>query len=376
MHIYFLIRSLETGGAERQLVELVKNINPARYIVTVAMFYDLGHFRQELQGLNHVRLVSLNKSGRWDTMPFFLRLIQEIRASDAQIIHGYLDVANIYALLAGRFTNRKVVFGVRNTNMDFSRYDWTAFATYRLSAWLSHFANQVIYNSQAGLAYHIENGFSPRNGLVIPNGIDVNRFKGDAESRKRLRAEWHIADNELLVGHVGRLDPMKDHSNFLQAAAKIKEKIPQANFVCVGAGPPEKQAELQQMSSLLGLEDRVRWTGVQRDMVAVYNALDILVNSSFTESFPNVVAEAMACKVPCVVTDAGDSALIVAGTGRVVPPGDPAALSEAMLEFLSLPARQREAYGVRARQRILEQFSVEKMTIATEQVLSMLIEAD
>jgi glycosyltransferase involved in cell wall biosynthesis len=109
-------------------------------------------------------------------------------------------------------------------------------------------------------------------------------------------------------------------------------------------------------------------------MPAIYSGLDLLCSSSsFSEGFSNVIGEAMACGVPCVVTDVGDSKLIVGETGKVVPPEDPAALASACLESLVLPASQRRAIGSEARKRIEENFSAEKMVASMQAIFEDLI---
>jgi glycosyltransferase involved in cell wall biosynthesis len=164
---------------------------------------------------------------------------------------------------------------------------------------------------------------------VIPNGVDTRRFAPDRASGSRLRASWRVRERSLLIGIVGRLDPMKDHQTFLRAAAILANSRADARFVCIGAGPERYTSDLKTLAGELGLGDKVIWPGfILRDIPAAYNALNICCSSSsFGEGTSNSIAEAMACGVPCVVTDVGDSKLIVGETGVVVPPKNPAALS-------------------------------------------------
>jgi glycosyltransferase involved in cell wall biosynthesis len=165
-----------------------------------------------------------------------------------------------------------------------------------------------------------------------------------------------------VYGIVARLDPMKDHPTFLEAAARVASAQDAARFVAIGSGPAAYAARLERHPAAKRLGGRLVWAGDVDDMAAAYNALDALVLSSTGEGFPNAVAEAMACGVPCAVTDAGDAARIVAGTGRVVPTADPDALAAAMMD---LPAPPLPA----ARERIARAYSVEAMCAATEELL-------
>ena len=210
--------------------------------------------------------------------------------------------------------------------------------------------------------------------VVIPNGIDTDQFRPDKNARTRQRRTWGIDDSEQLIGLVARLDPMKGHPVFLAAAAQLAAQYRATRFVCVGDGPEAYRNELKTLAHELGLEDRLIWAGASSDMAAVYNALDISTSSSgFGEGFSNAIGEAMACEVPCVVTDVGDSAWIVEERRGVVPAGDPEALCSAWLGLLSDPER-RAAMGRTGRQKIEQHFSIRRLTERTEQLLLTLMQ--
>ena len=368
-----LARSLETGGAERQLVALAGGLDPARFAVTVAALYDRGTLRAEVAHLPGVRLETLGKAGRWDLAGPLLRLVRLIHEARIEVVHGFLDIANLSALAAGRLGGAKVVFGVRASDMDFSRYGRAEGGVWRAVALASRAADLVIYNSYAGRDHALRHGFSRRNATVVPNGIDVERYRPAPEAGRRLREEWGIESGARLVGLVGRLDPMKDHATFLRAAAILHREEPGVRFVCVGVGPGVLAAELRGLAARLGLEESLVWAGARGDMPAVYAALDVLaLSSSFGEGFPNVVGEAMACGVPCAVTDVGDAARIVGAEGAVVPPGNPAALAAGVRELLAEPDAARRARGARCRERIAREFPLAAMVAAAGRELARL----
>lgn len=371
IRVLFLARSLEVGGAERQLIELARALDKERFIVYVATFYDGGALRGELERVPGVMVRSLGKHDRWDLLPFLWRLLRTAREVRPEVVYGYMDVANALALLAGWYARARVVWAVRSSNVDFGRYDWAARWTYRAAAGLSRFADLIVVNSWAGREHHVAQGFQPSRMAVVPNGIDTEMFRPDEAARRRVRSEWGVAAEELLVGHVGRLDPMKDHPVLLGAASRVVAQHPGVRFVCVGNGPEPYRRELAALARELGMEARLVWAGERGDMPAVYSALDLLVSSSCGEGFPNVVGEAMACGVPCVVTDVGDSARIVGDTGIVVPPGEPGALATGMLQALE---RCRDA-GLRqqARECIVQEFGLERLVGRTEELLQGLL---
>lgn len=365
--ITFLIRSLDYGGSQSQLVALAKELHKRCRCVVVTVFYPGGPLEKELCEAG-VTVRGLNKRGRWDLAGFLLRLVRILYEEKPDVLHGYLGSPNILiALLKPIFPRTRIVWGVRASNMDLDRYDWLARLHYKVERRLSRFADLIIVNSRAGLDHAVANGFPKDKMVVVPNGIDTKRFGPDPEARRRVRAEWGVAESEELVGLVGRLDPMKDHPTFLRAAALLARERGNVRLVCVGDGPADYRRELHMLGEELGLERRLIWAGARGDMSAVYNALDIATSaSSYGEGFPNVVGEAMACGVSCVVTDVGDSAWIVGETGVVVPPRNPEALKTGWKISLG---RDKSEMALKARRRVEENFSVGRLVEQTEKAI-------
>lgn len=369
MKILFLLRSFDYGGAERQLVLLSKGLQKRGHEVVVAVFYSGGPLEKELSN-GGVPIRPLDKRGRWDVLGFLFRLAQVWREERPDILHSYLVGSNLLAvILKPLFPNTKVVWGVRCSKLDFSHYDWLVWVSFKLSCRLARFADCIIANSQAGRDDHACQGYPSEKMIVIPNGIDTERFCPDAEARNRIRSEWGVAENEMLIGLVARLDPMKDHSTFLKAAALLKQERTRVRFVCVGDGPQHYRQTLQQLAESLGTTERLIWARSRDDMPGVFNALDMAISSSsYGEGFSNVIGEAMACGVPCVVTDVGDSAWVVGDRGEVVSPGDPVALKNAIGRLLD----RRPYTSDQIRLRIVERLSAAALVLNTERMLGEL----
>lgn len=372
--VLFLIRSLDYGGAQRQLIALARSLDKQRFRVTVATFYDGGELRAELASDPAVRVVSLGKRGRWDVLPFAAQLFRLAWQERPAIVHGYMSVANELCLLLGRLLGARVVWGLRVSDLDMRNYNWLAGAMFRIGAWLSRWPDLIIANSHAGLRYHASHGYASRAMVVVPNGIDIARFTPDRVAGAAQRECWGIPPGAILIGQVSRLDPMKGHATFLEAAARLARERPQVHFVCVGAGQESYAQELRRTASALGLDDRLTWAGATDAPLVAYNALDIATLASrYGEGFANTIGEAMACGVPCVATDAGDSAWVVGDAAQVVPPGDADALAQAWLRLADMPAAEREQVGQCGRARITEHFSVEQLAAATQTRLEELL---
>jgi glycosyltransferase involved in cell wall biosynthesis len=161
-----------------------------------------------------------------------------------------------------------------------------------------------------------------------------------------------------LVGLIGRFNPQKNHAGFFQAAGLLHRRLPTVRFLLAGKGIDEGNGELVRAMESAGIRSVTHLLGLRSDISRLMAALDVQASSSFGEAFPNVLGEAMACGVPCAVTDVGDSAYIVGDTGKVVPAEDMAGLAAAMESLLLLPPVERQALGLRARSRVAENFEI------------------
>jgi glycosyltransferase involved in cell wall biosynthesis len=363
IRLCFLIRRMDEGGAQRQLLELARNLDPERFDVTVIAFYPGGIFSERLASLPGIAFRCVGKGGRWDLAGFAIRLARLIRMADPDLLHPYMTFPNIMAVLLGPLVPRaRIVWGVRSADA-FSRGErGLAGWLYRLECVLARHADRIIVNSDMALRAHARHGFPLNRMISIPNGIDLSRFRPDPAAGAAMRARWGFAREHLVIGCVGRLNPIKGYPVFLKAAADFAARHPEARFACVGGGPEGYRAELQALARALGLEGKVAWTGAIADVPSALRALDIFTLASLSESFPNSVCEAMACELACVATDVGDAARIVGPEGAIVPPGDPAAMAGA---WEALAGVDRTALGRRARARVEGHFSVEALATRT-----------
>ena len=372
--LLFLIHSLAAGGAERQLCELLRHLDRTRFELHVLVFYDPGQGNggelwPEIASLPDVGLHSLHKRrgplGYLLALPRTLGLMGRLRPD---ILHGYSD-GNLPALLLGLMLRKRVVWGIRRTSQDLSKMDRLSRRLLKVMVGLSRYVDLIIFNSEAGRLSHARMGMRSPRMQVVTNGFDIIRFSPDAVQGSAQRHRWGIPDEVPLIGIVGRFDPVKDHSTFLRAAARLAQQWPTAKFVCVGGGRKEYTEALQVLTEALGIADRVFWPGVCSQMPAAYNALSILVLTSTDEGFPNVVGEAMACGIPCVATRVGDAAPLMGDTGWVAEIGDDAAIAKAVSSLLGESETARVARAGAVRQRICTLFSVEALARHTEHAL-------
>jgi glycosyltransferase involved in cell wall biosynthesis len=355
--IFILIRSLNVGGAERQLSVLAKALHNQGYKVTIGVFYSGGPLEMKLRE-EGISIYSLDKKGRWDLIGWFWRYLKAIRAVNPDVIYSFLTTSNIVAITGRLFISKPVVWGIRASNMNLEKYDWLA----RLSCWvekrLSRFVKTIIFNAHYSRHYHETLGYHLRNGVVIPNGIDTEMFKPDMKARVQIRSKLKIPKDAKVVGMLARLDPMKDYETFLTAARALSPHHKDLYFIAAGTGTDTENWH--------SLPPRFLALGVWEDVCGLLNALDIMVlSSAFGEGFPNIIGEAMACGIPTIATDVGDAAYIVGDKGLIIPPQHPEALIQAVKSLLQKAPSKEDIRG-----RIVANFSVSRMVDQTVQTLT------
>ncbi|HEX4946861.1 MAG TPA: glycosyltransferase, partial [Blastocatellia bacterium] len=261
MKILFLIRALNLGGAQSQMVLLAKQLHARGHEVHVLAFYDGPH--QQALRVAGVSVHTLNKRGRWDVVGFLWRLTRLTRQLAPDILYGYLAACNLLvSVLQWLVPSAKAVWGIRIADLKLEYYGWLARTLLFLERKCSQLPALIITNSQAGREHAIAQGFPAGKTIAIPNGIDSEAFYPDPVAREKTRAAWNVTSDELLIGIVGRIDPIKEHAIFLTAAHKLRQRHKNARFVCVGeAVNPGYQNRLFALTQDLGLQERVIWAG-------------------------------------------------------------------------------------------------------------------
>ena len=368
MRILLLATARKFGGAERQLINLGRGLGARDHEILVLALFRNACFEDACRAAG-VRLEVMDVRGVWDLSRIVARYLKSGLRFRPDVVYGFLVTANLMALgLRACRPATRVVWGIRNSDLDRIRYDRFTAALNWVQRRCARFADLVIANSEAGRADVIGQGFPERNVALVRNGFDTAYFRRSPEGRRRVRSEWQIESGEKLIGLVARLDPFKDHPTFLRAAAQAARQRPALKFACIGDQADNGYREgLERSARDLNLDGRLIWAGTRRDMPDVYSALDVLtLTSAYGEGAPNSAAEAMACGVPSVVTDVGDSTHIVGDAGVVVPTGDAEALVESWFRILDSVEHDRDAL----RKQIEENFGLERMVDDTERLLA------
>ncbi len=367
--VVFVIRKLEIGGAEQQLLTLVKELIRIGVRCTVVPMYSGGEKWNEFAAVDGLTLISADKGARWDVVGFLRRFVGIVRAQHPAVVHGYMSGANELASLAAAVTGATPVWGVRVSNLDPSRYVWSVGVVFKVGAILSRTVELVIANSRTGKDFHTVSGYRPRSFAVVPNGINGARFQRDDAAGRAWRSKHGISPDARVLMLPARLDPMKGHAVFIEAM-KLHYDRPELVVVCMGDGDEAlKRALIEQEVKTFG-RNIIRWLPATRDVVAAYSAADIVVSASiFGEGFPNVIAESMCCRCYCIATDVGDASLVLGPDGACVKPGDVQPLAIEIGKALSMTREQLAARGVQSREYITSNFSPERLARTTLDLL-------
>lgn len=362
--IFLLVPSLEQGGTERQATLLALALHARNIPVHVIVFRG-GVFARDIEGAG-IPLTTLGGTG-W--ISYFPALARLLKAEKPAALYSFLPHGNVVSAVARLADPQcRLIWGIRSSDMPLAGYGLKTRAAYWLECKLARLPHRIIVNSRSGAASCIRKGFPEKTIRVIENGFDTDLFRPDPQARERLRAEFKLRPDEIAIGLPARIDPVKGHATFLKAAAELLKTNPQARFLCIGGGSQSLLAELTALIDRLGIGQKVIWTGNRDDMPAMLNALDIVSLCSDSEGFPNAVGEAMACGVPCVATDVGDTRHLIVETGYVVPPRNERALADAWCKLLD--ANERRRLGQAARARMVENFSLERLADRTLAELS------
>ncbi|MEA5597651.1 glycosyltransferase [Rivularia sp. UHCC 0363] len=361
--IVFITTDLDMGGAEIMLYNLLSKINRQRFCPVVVSLIDGGVWGNRIKALGIPVHTIKMQQGR-PTPTGLLRLIKTVNQLKPDIIQGWMYHGNLAAQLASIFSAGKirVFWSIHHSPTSLSSERIMTRAIIKVGANISQFNHKVIFVSQNSQKLHEQLGYNSDNSCVIPNGFDTDLFKHSVTAKRELRDELNLPESSLMIGLICRYHPMKDHANFLKAAALIANNYSEVNFILAGTDVDENNTFISRLIEELNISSQVHLLGERHDIDRILAGLDIVsLSSAYGEAFPLVIGEAMSCGVPCVVTDVGDSGLIVGHTGKIVPPSNSQALANAWKDLISIGAEGREVLGKAARERIIASFSLESV---------------
>ena len=362
MKIIHIITDLDVGGAEMMLYKLLGSLNDESIDSMVVSLMGRGKVTERIEALG-VKVETLDLGqGEHPSWKTIKKLREFMRAFNPDIVQGWMYHGNIAATIAVFIYQPirkkvKLFWNVRQTLYDINSEKIQTRWLIVLGRWLSFFPHSIIYNSNLSVEQHCNAGYLSKKTKIIPNGFDLQKFCPDKNRRQQLREELGVSESAILIGHISRLHPMKDHATLLRAIDRVVDSLSSTGgkqevlFLLIGHG----------VTSELSNNPAIHFLGERSDIPKIMSALDIVVSSSaWGEGFPNVIGEAMASEVPCVVTDVGDSAHIVGKYGQVCSVGDDQCIASSLLQLIE-NKQERKTAGRQARKRIKENYSMDKI---------------
>lgn len=373
INVVHVITGLGVGGAEVSLARLVQASNGQHVCHRVFSMMDIGPLGDRLADAGvDVRALEMHRGS--PSLLALWRLVRALRRLRPDVLHCSMYHANLLGLVAGRLAGvPHIIWVIHSANEKLIGFRALTRWVVRLCASLSHYPEVIVSVSESGRRVHEALGYDTSRMVVIPNGFSLDLFKPAPEARDTVRRELGLSPNTLLVGMIARFDPAKDFRNFFEAGKILPQRYAGVHFLMAGTGVSWDNPDLSRQIHELGLAGQFHLLGGRDDIPILDAALDIACLSSATEAFPTSVGEAMACGVPCVVTDVGDAADIVGDTGIVVPAGNPEALAGGLADMIDLGPDGRKALGQRARQRVEARFSLARMVEAYESLYESLV---
>jgi glycosyltransferase involved in cell wall biosynthesis len=363
-----MLTSFQIGGTERQVANLALGIDAARFDLHLACMRNKGELLEDLKPLRVPRPVfQIGSLYAPKTVWQAIRLTHYIRRHVIQIVHSYGFYPNVFTIPAARIAGASIVVAsIRDRGDGLTRMQrW-------IQKWVCRLADCVLVNAESIRERLIEQGYRPDNIAVIRNGIVLSKF-GKNDKGAALREELGVPQWAPLVFVFSRLNGMKGVEYFLDAAAVVAPRFPEARFLIVGDGANRK--ELEAHAGRLGLTRRVIFTGFRTDVPDLLPEAAISVLPSLSEGLSNSLLESMASGVPVIAARVGGNPEIIEHdvSGLLVPPRDSVALADAigsLLEDRELAAR----FGEAGRRRVADVFSMERSVGEVERLYERLVQ--
>ena len=359
MKIVHIITNLEEGGAENSLYKICKNDRINQHIVISII--GLGKYSSLLKKINikvyclHIKFYSFIK---------FLQMIKLLHDLKPDIVQTWLVYGDFIGGIAAKIAGIKnIIWNIRYSSLDTGMVKLRTILFIKILASLSFFIPKLILvNSKSGKKNCQLIGYCKKKLYFIPNGFETSILKPNKNLKLNFRKRINILDDVPLIGNLARYDSIKDHKNLLNALALINLKNIKFHCVLVGSNINKKNKSLLKELKKLRLNNHVKLLGGNQEIQKIMNGLDIFVQSSKSEGFPNVLAEAMACGTPCIATNVGDSAFIVGDTGWLVPPSNSKKLAKVISSALSqIKTIKWQKRCAQANLRIYKNFEISKM---------------
>jgi glycosyltransferase involved in cell wall biosynthesis len=361
------IRSLEIGGAERQFLEIVKNIDYNEFEVLVVT----SHYGTLDNEITNAQFFCLNKNSKWDLRALW-KMRNRINKFTPDVVYSFMPDMNITMSLMKLSTRKrfKLIWGQFGSDLDFSEYGLIRKKLYQIQRILEFTTDALISDAERGIEFLQKFNYKLSRNIVINSGTSIERFKRNEKFRDEFRKKYSLVKGQIAIGICSRLDPMKGYYVFAKAAKLILKDFPDTMFFSIGYGQDDIRDNCT--SILDGYSDKFIWLGKQMSPEKIMSGWDIYVSPSlFGEGFSNSIIEAMSCSLPVIATDVGDAPVQINGVGVALTPGNENLLYDTLKEWII--SKYYISAGEKSRKRVVENFSSREMTKKTENFIKEIL---
>ena len=322
MKILHIITSMNKGGAESFLYKLSIQSNKSNNInIFIISLLECGYYEKELKK-NNIQIYSLNLKNKFFVFLKIFQLINLIKFIKPDVIQTWMYHANFIGGLSAKLVGcKKIIWTIRHGKLIFFKSKFTTILINYLSIFLSNFIpNKIVYCSKSSKEIHENLGYNKNISTIIYNGFNFNEFKINKSLKKNILKKYNINEKEIIISMVARYNKQKNHDLFFASLLKLKKKSNHIfKVLLVGSNIDKNNKKLLKQIKKFDLNENIILLGYLNNLNEVYNSSDLLIlPSTFGESFPNVIAEAMMCGVKCVSNDIGDAKNIISNYGIII----------------------------------------------------------
>lgn len=366
--IMLTIRALEIGGAERQFIELIRNLDLTKYELCVLTNYK-GTLDTDIDNYFHV---IMQKKGFWD-FGYFLRLIFFLYKFRPDLVYSFMPDMNITMSIAKLFCifRYKLIWGQFGSEPDFNDYASVMKKLFQIQKRIEFTVNGVLSDGTQGLTFYRKMGYKLKVSEVIYSGTDINRFKRNEIDRNNFRLKYGLSNEMIAIGICSRLDPMKGYDIFAEAAKSILNKYNNVIFFSIGYG---NEAIKKRCNEILDeYAQRFIWLGKITNPEKYLSGWDIYCSASlYGEGFSNSIIEAMSCSLPVIATKVGEADFQVGDKNLIIEPGNASHLVDKIINIIE--NKSHADLGKLSRKRIEENFSSVVMASKTQMFFNKVLQ--